>query len=328
MSDSQGTEAEPPLQPKFRMNAAAALAGLALFAAAVGAHAVMRSLPDRSEQGPAVSALARAPVALDGAKLAPLRLVGAWSLDASDSRFGGVSGLALDGEELVAITDSAAVLRFPKAPGIGARVRIDELPDGPGSPSLKRNRDSEAIAADGQGRGWWVAFENVDQLWLYDRRFTRAVERRAIAGARLSDNKGVEGIAGEGGGLLLFPESGGRALSFGRGGWSEVAIAPPMRLADAIAAGDGVLVIERRVRLLGFANSLAFLRRDGASLRTAWRRRLPVAWFDNVEAIAAERIAGGYRLWLMSDDNFHPRLRTLLLIVDVPKALLEKRQAA
>jgi hypothetical protein len=80
------------------------------------------------------------------------------------------------------------------------------------------------------------------------------------------------------------------------------------------------------VTAFGFKNALALVEQHGSSFRTLWRKPLPVAWRDNFEALAAEPIAGGgYRLWMMSDDNFHPRLRTMLLVVDVPAAALPKR---
>ena len=41
---------------------------------------------------------------------------------------------------------------------------------------------------------------------------------------------------------------------------------------------------------------------------------------DNAEALAAEPIAGGTRLWLMTDDNFRWPMRTLLVALDLPSA--------
>jgi hypothetical protein len=89
---------------------------------------------------------------------------------------------------------------------------------------------------------------------------------------------------------------------------------------------DTILLVERRLTTAGFRNALALVRAEGRDFRTLWRKRLPVSWRDNLEAAAAEPIAGGgYRLWMMSDDNFHPRLRTVLLVVDIPPEALRKR---
>ena len=303
------------------------LAALALFAAVTASHSWFLSVPNREEIGPAVRGLEIIPVEIAADRLAPLTLVGAWRLKSDDRRFGGISGLAIDGSDLVAISDSGVVFRFPEALRRGSVVRIDELPGGPGSPGLKRNRDSEALAADPHGRGWWVPFENRNELWLYDRGFARALDRRPIPAAALGKNKGVEGLTKAGSGLLLFPESGSRALRIESDRWRVIAMDDRIRrLGDAAAAGEGAfLVAQRQLTVLGFRNSLAFLRQDGDRLRTLWRKRIPVAWYDNVEAIAVEPSpAGGYRLWMMTDDNLHPRMRTLLLVVEIPEALLRQ----
>jgi hypothetical protein len=41
---------------------------------------------------------------------------------------------------------------------------------------------------------------------------------------------------------------------------------------------------------------------------------------DNAEALAAEPIDGGTRLWLMTDDNFRWPMRTVLVALDLPSA--------
>ena len=313
------------MQRKFRFSAA--LGGILLFAAIVAADSWFKALPDRQAAPPAVAALGLEPVEISAAELAPLGLVGAWRLASSDRRFGGVSGLAVDGDQLVAITDAGVVLRFAKQLRRQLPVLVADLPAGPGDPRFKHNRDSEALARDPHGRGWWIAFENRDQLWLYDRGFTRALQRVAIARASLGFNSGIEGLASGLSGIVAFPESGGSAFSWSGGQWAEARLDRRTPLSDAARLEDGsILLLERRLTTSGFSNGLALLRPEGGGFRTVWRKRLPVGRLDNVEAVAAERIAGGgYRLWMMSDDNFHPRLRTLLLVVDVPAALLPKR---
>jgi hypothetical protein len=57
----------------------------------------------------------------------------------------------------------------------------------------------------------------------------------------------------------------------------------------------------------------------GEGWRTAASIRLPVSPIDNVEGVAAERLPNGTtRLWMMTDDNFHAPLRTLLIAYDLP----------
>lgn len=301
---------------------------IALFAAVIAADGLFESLPDRAAAPPAVARLELEPVELSAAGLAPLELAGAWRLTSSEPRVGGVSGLAVDGADLVAITDAGVVLRFPGKLRTQLPVRIADLPAGPGDGRFKQNRDSEALARDPRNRGWWVAFENRDELWLYDHRFARALQRIAVARGSLDFNTGIEGLASGPGGFAAFPESGGSALIWKRGRWSKAPLDTRTPLSDAARLDDGsILLVERRLTSRGFSNALALVRSDGAGLRTVWRKRLPVGARDNVEAVAAERIAsGGYRLWLMTDDNFHPRLRTLLLVVDVPAGALPKQR--
>jgi hypothetical protein len=70
---------------------------------------------------------------------------------------------------------------------------------------------------------------------------------------------------------------------------------------------------------MGFRNALVSLEKSGSGYRFGSRIPLPLGPFDNVEAIAVERRAGGgLRLWLMTDDNFQPPLRTLLIALDWP----------
>ena len=300
------------------------LGAIALFAAVIAADRVFEAQPNRQPAPPAVAELEFERIDISAAELAPLALVGAWLLTSPQPRVGGISGLAIDGEHLVAITDSGAVLRFSKELRPRMQARIADLSSGPGDPRFKRNRDSEAILRDSQDRGWWVAFENREQLWLFDHGFTRALGRMAVPRGRLSENTGIEGLAGADGVIFAFPEKGGSALRLKNGRWARARIDRSTRISDAVQVGDATLLLHRRLTLKGFDNALALARRDGGAFRTIWRKRLPVSWRDNFEAVAAERIAGGYRLWMMSDDNFHPPLRTVLLVVDVPAAALRE----
>ncbi len=324
MPASQATEAEPRVQPKFSF---AAIAGsIILFAALLGADALLETLPDRQAAPPVVAALTLAPIEISAAQLAPLALVGAWRLTSPEPRVGGISGLAVDGEELVALTDSGVVLRFPKRVRPQMRVQVADLPAGPGDERFKINRDSEAILRDPEGRGWWIAFENREELWLFDPSFSRALKRIAVPSGELSENSGIEGLAGGGASILAFPEGGGSVLEYSEERWRQLRLDRSTPVADAVRIDDrSVLLVERRLTSAGFGSALALVRREGAMFRTVWRKRLPVGWRDNVEAVAAEPIAGGgHRLWIMTDNNFHPRQRTLLLIVDIAAAALPR----
>ena len=281
-------------------------------------RAELSRLPNRIEVGSRTVPLHYQPVELDSGSVGPFRIVGAWRLFADDPRFGGISALAVDGGELIAISDSAVVARFPK-PGLKESwVTLRELPGGPGRAGFKVNRDSEVLLGDPKGRGWWVAFENRDELWLYDRAFGRAIKRIGINGSDLGSNRGIEGMVAQGEHLLLFPESGGRAIQLepvisrrisGVSGW----------LSDAVRLPTGtILLVNRRPTLIGLGNSLILLEADGAGYRATGHWRIPVGRLDNVEALAAEPTAGGgVRLWMMTDNNLQQRRRTLLLALEL-----------
>ena len=324
MPHLQPTEPEPAVQAKFSFGTA--LAAILLFAAVVRAHAIIEAMPNQPQVPRTAAQVSLQPVGLTSAGLAPLELVGAWQLTSAGARIAGVSGMAAHGDELVAITDIGTVIRMPKQLRGKMAAIVFSLPAGPGDGHVKSNRDAEAILRDPAGRGWWVAFERHDELWLYDGNFSRALGRAEIPDSNLGNNTGIEGLAAQAGAILAFPESGREALRFSGGRWDRVRLEGSRRVSDAVALDGGLmLLVERRLTLTGFHNALALMDARGPVLKTVWRRRLPVGWRDNIEAIAAERTAGGYRLWLATDDNFHPRLRTLLMVIDVPAAALPGR---
>jgi hypothetical protein len=319
MPDSRAIDAEHPLQPLFMKMQH--LQALSLAAAIMLAHLWIRRQPDRVELGPRVASVHFTPVALPPEQRRDLRIVGTWSITSGDPRFGGISALAVDAGKLLALTDSGVIVRFGKPGTWGNVAHIDELPGGPHNPRQKLNRDSEALTLDPGGRGWWVAFENRNELWLYDPAFKRALRRVKLPKAGLKRNRGIEGMTSAEGNLLLFPEPGSSL-------WEQSARVLRLSLlpnrtsaiADAVGLPEGgLLVLERSFGPLGFANVLAEREPRRGGYRLVSRTRLPLGPLDNAEAIAAEpRPGGGVRLWIMTDDNLQPPLRTLLVAIDRP----------
>ena len=232
----------------------------------------------------------------------------AWRLTAPDRRFGGLSALAVERGELIALTDSGVVVRFA-APGAGEQLRIalHDLPDGPGSALRKSGRDSESLLADRHGRGWWVGYENRHSLWLFDRTFGRVLAQRRLD-VDWSSNSGGEALVAGAAGVMVLPENGGAAM----GG----AMTAPAGTADATRLPDGRLVLLiRRLSLKGFDNQLWIGAGGGKPAR---RIALDLGVLDNMEGIAAAPLPdGGTRLWIVSDDNFRPWMRTLLVALDI-----------
>ena len=322
MPDSRPIHAERAVQPSFRKMMPVQV--VILWAAVLAFHSWAGGLPNRIELGVRNSPIAFTPVRLDPKDFGPLRLVGAWQVASADPRFGGLSALVTDGDQLIALSDSGVLVRFGKPGSDGALAQIWELPDGPGDPRFKSNRDSEALVRDPLGRGWWVAFENRNEIWLYDLPFERALARVPLRQKGLGVNTGVEGMSAAPRGLWLFQETGRLLrLRLAADAIDRIRLDDAYgRLSDAAVLPDGrTLVLARNITLSGFRSQLLELVRERSSGELELRPFAPlgVGPFDNMEGLAIERRAGGSRLWLVTDDNKQRPMRTLLVALDLPE---------
>ncbi len=312
MPDSNFSMPERRLQLPFRKSWL--FNSLTIAAIVIGLHRPLRKMDDRVPRAEAAVAMAFVPVALEAG--GPFRTVGAWEVRADDPRLDGVSALVRDGEEFLAITDSGVAIRFPE-PGTPAPVmRLADLPSGPGKPTRKAGNDAEAIARDPLERGWWVAFESVHQLRLFDAALTRTLAVLPLDGRRWAENGGVEGMAEVPGAILLFAEEGDMVQRFDGRGRVPGRIDSPGRLGDAARLPDGrILLLMRSLSPLGFSNGVALY--DPARGTTARLGRLPLGHLDNAEGIAAEPGPDGViRLWVVTDRDSRARGRTLLAAFD------------
>lgn len=306
------------MQLRFRNSG---LFPLFLVASAVlASHAWMSGLPDRKELGRRTASVRFEPVQLDAKAFLPFRLAGAWTVKVGDPRFGGVSAIAVERGQLLALSDSGVLVRLPKPDRPSATAILRELHHGPSDPSFKRNSDSEALLRDPDGRGWWVAFEVRHSLWLYDPSFDRTISRIDLGGRGWRENAGVEALVADDGSLLLFPELGAEIVTLSEGRLGGAELASGSRIADAATLPDGrIVVLQRQLTWRGFRNRIAWLKRNGGSYRVEGPIDLGVGPLDNMEALAVEQTEDGIRLWLMSDDNFNRWQRTLLLALDIPE---------
>ena len=319
MPDSRLNGAERPLQALFSLGKRISLIFL-FFLALTLTGDQDRDQPNRTP-GPSVSVPVRfIPVTVKGGSFPGARL---WRVEASEPRFGGLSGLALAGSRLLAVTDSGTVISLPRPGSSSAKAWFLDLPDGPGSPYWKKHRDAESLTRDPEGRGWWVGFEFHHSLYLYDPTFSRAVRRVAFADERWRPNSSLEALLPVGQGLLAVPEGGGELLRLEDGKLAtrplEHADGAP---ADAVRLPDGrMLMLLRTVRPWGIRNHLAELRRDREGrYRLQTLGRLPLGAFDNAEGIAAEpRQDGSIRLWIVTDNDFSEYRATMLMTVDLPR---------
>lgn len=295
--------------------------------------------------------LRAAPVALDPADprrngLGKLRYLGGLAITSPDPALGGLSGLWVspDGRELRAISDQGWWLSAKLAYGPGggpARLeqgRLGPLLDPAGRPlEGKRERDAEGLAA--QGGGFLVSFERHHRLWRYPppqglsgRPQPLSLPAWLTASPK---NSGVEAMTVLADGrLLLLAEDAqpGAAATLGALGdgarWQRLSYRlhadfKPTALA-ALPQG-GCLVLERAYSpALGARARLGWLppeqlhpRAELAPLLLA--ELLPPLTTDNFEGLAlAPAPEGGWRVFLLSDDNYSPAQRTLLLLFHLP----------
>lgn len=271
-----------------------------------------------------------------------LEFRGGLVLTSAFAGFGGISGFTLagDGGRFLAVTDAGLFLE-------GRLVVDGDLPVGLADVSAIAIRDDKGLplARSGQGDAEsltlsgdaaYVGFEGRNQIWRYPRSPLGAagvpVEAPAIRG--LAVNKGLEalffvpsgplrgalvGIAEEG--VTRADALDGFIIGGPRPGTFSVRRHDAFAATDAAVTPDGdVILLERH-----------YTRSTGVKMRL---RRFPLAavkpgatidgevlgtfdmgyQIDNMEGLAVTRNAAGETLLtIVSDDNFNPLQRTVLL---------------
>ena len=317
MPDPRRRQAERALQRSFSKSLF--VSGLLVAGLVFGARHGMSGLPDRVPQVDAVASMTFEPVRLEAAG-GPLRILGAWRVGSNEARLGGLSALAAGKDELVALSDSGVVLRFPKPGGAALRVHARDLPDGPGDPRWKSRRDSEALAQLPDG-DWLVAFENRNQLWRYDAAFRSGRRVVRFTNQGWPTNRGIEAmVIDRQARLLVIPEGRGIAISLGDRVETLVLSNEGWTISDAARMLDGrIMLLLRRITVSGFRNAIGELVPEKAGLRVAVRGELPLGPLDNAEGLALEPLpTGGTRMWIVTDNDFAGYRRTLLLAADLP----------
>jgi hypothetical protein len=292
------------------------------------------------------------PAALAGT--GPLRLTEAWALTSPNSRFGGLSGLALTGERrflIVSDQGMMARLRLPVGGGAATDSRIDPIT------GIKQHRhkafsDAEAVIYDAKSGKSWISFEGIAQIWRTNERTGEVEARHRPASLfRWPANRGPEAMVRlDRRRFLVFSEDAdhprGTEAMFFPTDPAEIGPAPVRFFYDAEGKGqlteaamlpDGrLLLLHRRVQWTGFwrgrqayVSTIAVadpagIKRDSV-LRSATIAVIgPRALSDNFEGMALGTEGGAPVLWLVSDDNFNGWQDNLLLKFSVDLAALPK----
>ena len=290
--------------------------------------------------------VAATPLAFGADQAGRLRFRGGLELHSDSHVFGGLSGMeVLEDGRLIAISDNgdwfeAQLVLNGAGDLVGVRDwRTAFMRDEDGEPFANKSAgDSEDLAQLTDGR-FAVSFEQTQTVRIYDLNRDGPFGP-AMRGPRLAEtdllpsNNGLEAITSSGDGMLIVGAEGGPNPTTPI--WrvpldAHAPVAPSARypLADGFSLTSldrlpdgGYVALERffapvigpRARITRFdfdANGAIENVEELARLAAP----MPV---DNFEAISAVRAPdGAVRLYIVSDDNFRRRQRTLLLAFDM-----------
>lgn len=277
--------------------------------------------------------------------LGRLRFLDAWSLEADNVNFGGISSMIVGDGRVTALNDTGQLIGFNLPP------RLDRSFLSPLPVASRENKlapaywDSESMVHDPVSGRYWVGFELKNQLCRYAPGFARReacvrspdfrdwpVTEGMEAMTRLPDGRFIlfsEGQPGKRDGLdvLLFAGDPVEATT-PRPRHLNYLPPPGYRPTDAVWIGrNRLLVINRRVTVLdGFTAVLALVDisrvdRDDFLRPVEIARFAPPVLSDNFEALAVEKRGRTTLLWIASDDNHEFFQRSLLMKFALPPDL-------
>lgn len=257
-----------------------------------------------------------------------VKFVGGWHLTANKSGFGGLSGLDItETGDLLAVSDRGAFFKIGMTNGApNGRGQMSVMLDAQGKTlSGKRNVDAEGLAYR-EGLAL-VSFERNHRVLAFDLSGCEGVAR-GVPVSQLPDQ-----LAGQ----SIKPNSGAEALWFGLdgglvAGYEAVIDGQAMLLtldADGgVLGGAATINVPNEFKLVGASGTGMLLRAYNAKRgnrnevrisdqNLAFQLASPLN-VDNFEGITlSDTKRGVRRLYIISDDNFSGRQRTLLYAFDI-----------
>lgn len=301
-----------------------------------------RTLPLRSEPAP----LTHSPE-LSSPLPGGVSFAGGWHLIVDSSHFGGLSGLDfIDGKTLLAVTDRGYFVQIPLFDeGPSGMVFMQPMRLETRFPFVaKLDRDAEGLLYD-DGVAL-VSFERDFRTLAFDMDcavaplgVTIGSPPGSVDGVRIGNNKGPEALWSSPEGDIVF-------------GYEQ-------RVKDSFVAGtlkpDGTFALKRLERDIdaefglvggdglkptkaGFVSARLFRayenrRGNRIHLELSWDDQEPIVLalaapmsVDNFEGVALTETDTGVRAYLISDDNFSERQRTLLFAFDFARPGLDNSE--
>ncbi len=321
------------------------LAALALFGCALlltGIFASSMPKVARADTGPVeidVSANALPQSHAEGAARfsTGVNYVGGWVLESKHPDFGGFSGLLLDAEkrELLAINDKGDWWQASfDALGPGAPGKGSIQPYSVGASADKIDLDAESLVRFDEG--YLVSFEQNHRLEFVSEIGKAPTPPEGLAPinfAGVSNNSGMEAIALlPSGRLLVFTERGKnsdkllKAWLVSREVAEDLFFKPPNSFAPTDAAtlpnGDVLVLMRRYSPIDGVAVKVLHIAANQIAPGEVLQGReilhlTPEFSVDNMEGLDVIAVdENTVRLVMISDDNFNPLQRTLLMMFD------------
>ena len=270
------------------------------------------------------------------ARLKGMDLVGIWALTSGREEFGGLSGLvASESGDLMAVSDIGYFVVLPMDRETGGPAEFGRI-------AVMRGADGEPLAGKSQGDAEGLAmqdgvalvsFERDHRVSAFDLQGCRGAAREVLqvqlnttlGGIELPDNRGPEGLAILHDGTLRLGvearDTGsavtGIVMQDGSLGSVVETNPPAFQLLTGMDHRDGIAAIVYRAYYPVRGNRISFTVNRGEALVASGSLKPPEP-VDNIEGIAiGPEKDGKRRLWLIADDNFNPRQRTLLFAFEL-----------